>query len=96
MANKKIECVLRFMRKNESFYDELTTFLIDERLLKREELVKLDRPMERAKFIVSKLQSLLDTEAVDLVDWEWTILPVERLRLIIVTETQQKDFTYGH
>jgi hypothetical protein len=94
--NKQIECVLRFMKKNEAFFMEITDFLIDERLMKREELTNIDRPTERAKFLVDKLQKILDTEAVMLVDWEWIVLPVERLKILIVTDTQQKEFAYGH
>ena len=95
-VNKQIECVLRFMKKSESFYHDITEFLIDERLMKKEELIDVDRPVERARFLVNKLQTLLKTEAVMLVDWEWTILPVERLKILIVTDTQQKEFAFGH
>lgn len=93
---KKINCILRFMEKSESFYLDITDFLIEERLMKREELVNIDRPTEKAKFLVSKLENLLKTEIVMLVDWEWHILPIERIKLLIVTDSLQKEFTYGH
>ncbi len=84
------------MEKSESFYLDITDFLIEERLMKREELVNIDRPTEKAKFLVSKLENLLKTEIVMLVDWEWHILPIERIKLLIVTDSLQKEFTYGH
>ena len=96
MNNRKISCILRFMEKSESFYSEILEFLIEERLMKKEERVGLDRPTERAKFLVDRLEFLLREEKVMLVDWEWNILPVERIRLLIVTDSLQKDFTYGH
>jgi len=96
MGNRKINCILRFMEKSDSIYSELMTFLVEERLMKIEEQVDIDRPAERAKFIVNKLDKLLKEEKIMLVDWEWNILPVERIRLLIVTDSMQKDFTYGH
>lgn len=96
MSNRQIECALRFMQLSESFYIDITSFLIDERLMKKEELIDVDRPMERAKFIVAKLQSLLTDEIIMLADWTWIILPVERIKILIVTDTQQKEFTWKH
>lgn len=94
--NRKIEMILRFMQKNESFWYEITTFLIDERLLKQDQLINVDRPNDRAKFLVEALEQLLKDEVVMLVDWEWNILPVERLKLLIICETMQQEFTFGH
>ena len=96
MSNKKISCVLRFMEKSESFYSEMSEFLIDERLIKREELIGINRPIDRAKFLVNTLNTLLKDEKVMLVDWEWNILPVERIKLLVVTDCLQKEFTYRH
>ena len=84
------------MKKDEAFFYNITEFLLDERLIKKEELTDLDRPEEKAKYLVNTFDHFLEEELVMLIDWEWVILPIERLKITIVTDNLQKEFTYGH
>jgi hypothetical protein len=95
MNKKHYNCILRFMQKDEAFFNNISEFLIDERLIKSEELVGLSSEDEKAKFLLHALEVIQETETVLLVDWEWQILPVEYLKLLIVCDNMQKEFAYG-
>ena len=45
--------------------------------------------------IASLLQDLVKEEKVQLVSYDWTILPIEIMKLTIVTETDKKEFMYS-
>jgi len=96
MGKRHYNCLARFMQKDEMFFDNIREFLIDERLIKKEELTNVDRPEERVKYLLNTLNRIQKDELVMLVDWEWMLLPVERLKITIVTDNLQKEFTYGH
>jgi hypothetical protein len=48
-----------------------------------------------ASQIAVLLEQAVKDEKVQLLDYEWTILPVERMSLTIVTQTDKRVFTYG-
>jgi len=78
------------------FFENITSFLLDERLISKSELVNLSRANEKAKYLLATLKKILNEEQVMLVDWEWVLLPAERLKLTIVTDNSQKEFAHGH
>ena len=45
--------------------------------------------------IAMLLQDLATEEKVQLVSYDWTILPKETMKLTIVTETDKKEFIYS-
>lgn len=96
MGKKEYNCILRFMEKDEMFFYNVTTFLREERLISKDELVNLSRANEKAKYLLATLDKIQKDELVMLVDWEWTLLPVERMKLTIITDNSQKEFAYGH
>jgi len=75
--------------------DEVVAFLLSERLLTEFQFSVLKQESDKAKYLCLHLEDLKKTEKLLLLDYEWVILPVERLKLTIVTERINKEFTYS-
>lgn len=45
--------------------------------------------------VATILNDLQKADKLQLVDYEWSILPFERLKLTLVTNTQRKEFEYS-
>lgn len=74
-------------------YDELVSFLLQEYLLSKEELKLIKGSPDQGKFLYTKLISLSEERKLQLIEFEWSILPVERIRINIVTDRGFKEFT---
>jgi hypothetical protein len=73
-------------------YDELIAFFVQERLISTEQLKVLKVSPEQARLLQALLSSLSTEQKIQLLEYEWTILPVERIRLSIVTDRGHKEF----
>lgn len=54
-----------------------------------------DNHQMHSTVIASLLDELVQKEKVQLVSYDWTILPKESLKLTIVTDTDKKEFSYS-
>lgn len=93
--NKKIECIKRLFKKNNS-YGEITEWLMSVKLTTQYEVDSKTRDQERAEFILEILQQAEKDEFFMLLDFEWTVLPIEQIKITCVTEREEVHFTYGH
>lgn len=75
--------------------DELITFLKDQRLINDFQRTEIINESDKAKYICQLIEGLKKEEKLLLLDYEWTILPVERLKLTIITERTQREFCYN-
>lgn len=94
MKLKKIEFLDRLF-KLAGCFDELCGFMADERLLDASLLLTLKNTSEKARWIVNFLDDLQKDEKIMLVSYEWQVLPVERLKLTIVTSKANKEFYFN-
>jgi hypothetical protein len=90
-SKREIEC-LRRLQELSPVYSELITFLLDEFLLTKEELKLLKNSPEQGKLLHAKLVSLSEERKLQLLEFEWTILPVERIKIVIVHDRGFKEF----
>jgi len=88
----EIECLKRYQEK--LGLNVLIEFLHDEKLTTEESFKDLSRSHEYPERIQFILNEALESEKIALLAYEWTILPVERIRLTITTERQHKEFSY--
>lgn len=72
-------------------YEELLQFLTQELLLTKEELKAIRSSPEQPKLLQAKLASLSADRKLQLLEYEWTILPVERIRITLVTDRGHKE-----
>lgn len=95
MNNRRIECISRLINKEESYYN-IVTWLAEQKIITIEEAKGPTREREKAEFIYHSLKSGEVSEKLMLVDYEWTILPLEQIKITCVTDSEKKEFTYGH
>jgi len=93
----KLECLQRLSKKT-SCLREMTGFLVQEKLINRTQ-EKTIYTNKNSQLIIREvhnlLTSLLDEEEVQLVDYMWNILPVEQIRITIVSDNEKREFTFG-
>jgi hypothetical protein len=80
------------MQELTPMFDELVAFLTQEYLLDREELKVFKGSPEQAKLLQVKLATLSEERKIQLLEYEWSLLPVERIRINLVTDSGFKEF----
>jgi|SRR5687768_3090305 len=90
-SKREIECLQR-LHYLSTVYEELLQFLVEEFLLTKEQLQVIRSSPEQAKLLQAKLASLSKDRLIQLLEFEWTILPVERIKLTVVTDRGHKEF----
>jgi hypothetical protein len=73
-------------------YEELLAFLVQEYLLSKEELKAIKNSPDQGKLLQAKLALLSEERKIQLLEFEWSILPVERIKINIVTDRGFKEF----
>ena len=94
-AGKEIEC-LQKLDELTSCYDELLEFLQSEKLLTREESRAIRSSADIAKMIHTKLLVLSKTDKLQLLEFMWEVLPIERIKITIITDRMTKELAYGY
>ncbi|CAM6003858.1 unnamed protein product [Sphagnum balticum] len=94
-ASREIECLMRLDELVAS-YDAILEFMQSEDLVSREESRAIRSSSEIAKMIFTRLASLRNTGKVQLLEYSWEMLPIERIKLTIVTDRNSKEFSYNH
>lgn len=76
---------------------EILRFLRDEKLITDDVMQNIlhDQHQTHSTKIAMMLEELVQAEKLQLVDYEWTILPKELLKLTIVSAEAKKEFTYS-
>ena len=96
MSNKKreIECLMRLQEMSAQLSDILM-FLMEEKLLTPDQYASIIQAPERAKEVQACLQALKTSDKLQLCEYSWTILPVEQIKISIVTDRSSKEFVYN-
>ena len=93
MKKKELECINKLI--HEDLYLDFKEYIIENKLAKEEDFSALHRDTERARFICSILDQAAKEDKLILLDYEWTLLPLEIIKVTCVTETEKREFTYG-
>ena len=94
-ASKEIESLQKLDELTAS-YDGILEFLLSENLMTREEGKAIRSSSEIPKMIHTKLSVLSRTNKLQLLEYEWIVLPIERVKLTIITDRMSKEFSYGY
>ena len=83
-----------FKRLNNRF--EILSFLKENRIITDDEMQALlnEHHTSHPTRVASLLDQLQQSEKVQLVNYEWTVLPKEFMQLSIVTDEAKREFTY--
>lgn len=92
---KEIDCIARLFKLADC-YDEMVDFLIEEKLINDSDLVNLRLDSNKPQFIYNLLKQAANDDQLLLFAFDWVVLPVERIRLRLVTKRTNKEFAYKY
>lgn len=90
-TKREVECLKRLQQLS-PVYEELVSFFLQEKLITQEELRVMRESPEQARMLQAKLAILSSEQKIQLLEYEWAILPVERIKLNIVTDRGHREF----
>lgn len=91
---KEINCLNRLNTLTGSI-NEIVTFLLEEKLLDKSEATSIVSSSDVAKSLNALLHRLNELGKIQLIEYEWVILPVERIKIHIVTLLSNREFVYN-
>jgi len=94
--SRQIECLARLEVVGEGVYDMILEFLKNEGLMDKETHRGIKASAAIPKSIHTHLAVLSTTGKLQLLEYEWSLLPIERIKITIVTDRSSKEFTYNH
>lgn len=89
----KIECIKRLIEKNGD--DDIILWLEENKLMDKDSWKSAGSLQLKSELIVKTLSKAANSDKLMLLDYEWTILPLETIRVTCVTEREKKEFTFG-
>jgi hypothetical protein len=93
-VSKEIECLTRLQGMTGQL-EELLQFLKLEGLVDDNQMKSVKLAADHAKEVQGILRDLSKSGKIQLLQYEWTILPVETIVVTVVTDRNQKEFSYG-
>lgn len=94
MNKKEIECIARLTSLNGAT-DDILQHLMEENLIDKTQVKAIRLSSEPHKDMYIMLKALQLNNKLQLLEYEWHVLPIERIKLTIVTDKTQKEFTYN-
>jgi hypothetical protein len=91
---KEIECLAR-LNTLRSSSDEILDFLLLEEMVSVAQINSIKNSAEPHKDMHSLLCSLVLNKKLQLLEYEWTVLPLETIKILIVTEKSVREFTFN-
>lgn len=91
---REIECLNRLHTLNPAF-DDMFHFLLQEGLVSKEYVKEAKAASDIGKVLQGKLAELSRENKFQLLEYEWNILPVERIKVFIITDRAQKSFEWN-
>ena len=94
-ASREIECLMKLDELTPS-YDGILEFLHSEDLISREEGKAIRSSSDVAKKLHEKLAVLSKMKKLQLLEYSWEILPVERIKIVVVTDRMSREFSFNY
>ena len=93
-TTSEIECLHRLNGLNGSI-SEILLFLVDEKLILKAKAKEIELSSMPAKELHVFLRDLRSQNAIQLLEYNWTILPKEVIEVAIITDRSQREFSYS-
>lgn len=95
---KKLEMINTLMGYKQEFFNDIVSWLEAEKIIHKTEAVSLRITEDYNKAgellrLLKKLES--DHDDIQMIDYMWNVIPVEQIRLTIITRAEEKNYTYG-
>lgn len=93
---RKIEFMNRLFETAKCKFD-LLSYLKNEKLISDDKMQRMlnEHHTQHVSLIISLLNELSSEDKLQLVSYEWTILPNEMLKLSLVSQNSNKEFVYS-
>jgi hypothetical protein len=91
---REVECLNRLQVLNNS-YDDILAFLFSENLVTREDIRVIRSSPDIGKLLQLTMAKLSKESKLQLLEYTWEILPVERIKILIVTDRNNREFSYN-
>jgi hypothetical protein len=91
---RQIECLSR-LNKLEGGIDQILEHLFSEALVNKETVKTVRSSPEPHKEVYMILNNLSSEGKIQLLEYEWTLLPIERIKLTIVSNVSHKEFSHN-
>jgi hypothetical protein len=75
--------------------EEWMDFLLEDKLMDVADITVFRLEKDKALWIHSLLNQAKKAERVLLFDFEWSLLPIERIKVTVVTSRNSKEFVYN-
>ena len=92
---KEIDCITRLFKLTDC-YSELVDFLIEEKIVTDGVLANLKLELNKPRFLHDILKQAEKDDKLLLLSFDWVLLPVERMRMRLITERSNKEFAYRY
>ena len=91
---KEIECLKR-LQTLKGGADEMLEFLVHENLIDSHRAKSIKSSPEAFKDLHECIKALHDANKFQLLEYEWQVLPVERIKVTIVTDRAHREFVHN-
>lgn len=91
---RQIECLSR-LNKLENAVDQILEHLLSESLITKDVVKSIRSSSEPHKEVYMVLNNLSTEGKIQLLEYEWTVLPIERIKLTLVSNVSHKEFAYN-
>ena len=93
LIQRKVRCLDRLMKLSNCF-SEFAAVLVEDKVLTQQEILTV-YDAKFGQYYYELLERAVKAEKLDVLDYEWQVLPFERIRLTIVTPRRHKEFIYS-
>lgn len=93
-TRREIECLSRLQATTQQL-DQILFFLKQENLIDDNRVKSTRQSADHAKEIQLILRELQTKQRLQLLEYEWTLLPVENIKISIVTDRNQAEFVFN-
>lgn len=91
---KQIECLNRMEELNGTIQD-IVSFLKDEKIITLDQVNLIRSSPMKGKELQLILADLAREEKLQLLEYEWVLLPFEHMTITVVTDSFKREFTYS-
>lgn len=91
--SKEIECLNRLDQLNGSISD-ITQFLLEERIIDKDTFQQVRSAPLKGKELQLVLSRLKLSDKLQMLEYQWQVLPVEIVTITIVTDSVKREFSY--
>lgn len=92
-TRRELECLTRYQSLTTGLGDILI-YLKEEKLITDVQIKEVKDSAEYPKSVQKILYALQQADKLQLLEYTWTMLPVEHIKILIITDRNQKEFTY--